>query len=77
MDDTDYIPDIGVGRFSLVDTAQVTNLVERTIEYEKQLFTSGTDWIKKAVFMASTDNYTVTEGTSEIQRMVIAKQSGY
>jgi hypothetical protein len=62
MTDLDYIPDLGVGRFSVVTPAQAGNLVERTVEYERQLF-SGTDWIKKAVFMASTDNYDITEGT--------------
>jgi subtilisin-like proprotein convertase family protein len=62
MTDPDYIPDLGIGRFSVAGEDEVTYLVDKTIEYEKRTF-SGTAWLKKAVFMASEDNYTVTEGT--------------
>jgi subtilisin-like proprotein convertase family protein len=62
MTDPDYIPDLGIGRFSVAEEAEVTYLVDKTIEYEKRLF-STTAWLKKAVFMASEDNYSVTEGT--------------
>lgn len=63
MTDADFIPDVGLGRFSVVTSAQASNLVEKTLDYEKVLFTSGTAWLKKAVFMASEDNYSITEGT--------------
>jgi hypothetical protein len=63
MTDPDYIPDLGVGRFSVTTPAEASALVEKTVDYEKVLFSSGTAWIKKAVFMASLDNYTVSEGT--------------
>ncbi len=59
----DWDPDIWIGRFSCTTGAQVTNLVNKTVDYERYDLTSGTDWIKKAVFMASQDNYTVSEGT--------------
>jgi len=66
MDGTsDWQPDIWIGRFSCTSAAQVTNLVNKTVEYETFDLTSGTDWIKKAVFMASEDNYTVSEGTHD------------
>ncbi len=60
---SDWQPDLWVGRFSCTSSAQVTNLVDKTVEYETFDLTSGTGWIKKAVFMASEDNYTVSEGT--------------
>jgi len=62
MTDPDYIPDLGIGRFSVADEDEVTYLVDKTIEYERRTF-SGTAWLKKAVFMASSDNYSITEGT--------------
>ncbi|MBW1897150.1 MAG: hypothetical protein JRI47_08830, partial [Deltaproteobacteria bacterium] len=76
MTTPDYIPDLGVGRFSVITPAQAANLVERTVEYEKQLF-SGTDWIKKAVFMASTDNYSITEGTHNYVISTYLDPAGY
>jgi hypothetical protein len=60
---TDWLPDMWVGRFSCTAGAQVTNLVDKTVDYERFNLTSGTAWIKKAVFLASNDNYTVSEGT--------------
>ena len=62
MTEPDYIPDLGIGRFSVAAEEEVTYLVNKTIEYEKRLF-SNTGWLKKAVFMASEDNWEVTEGT--------------
>jgi hypothetical protein len=58
----DYIPDVGLGRFSMGIDAQVATLVQKTINYEKRFFEEGC-WFKNAVFMASEDNYSITEGT--------------
>ena len=60
---SDWQPDIWVGRFSCTTGAEVTNLVNKTVDYERWNLASGTAWTKKAVFMASEDNYTVSEGT--------------
>jgi hypothetical protein len=62
MTDPDYIPDLGIGRFSVTSPAEASALVEKTVDYEKALF-SGTSWLTRAVFMASEDNYAITEGT--------------
>jgi hypothetical protein len=61
----DWQPDIWIGRFSCTTAFQVTNLVDKTVDYEKFNLSSGTAWIKKAVFMASNDNYEVSEGTHD------------
>ncbi len=61
----DWDPDIWIGRFSCTSASQVTNLVNKTVDYERYDLVSGTDWIKKAVFMASCDNSSVPEGTHE------------
>ncbi len=60
--DGDWLPDVFVGRFSVETTTQLSNIVNKQIDYETQDW-STLDWIKKAVFMASNDNYTISEGT--------------
>ncbi|MCK4409880.1 MAG: hypothetical protein KAW67_07330, partial [Candidatus Eisenbacteria sp.] len=59
----DWLPDAFVGRFSCTTEAQVTHLVDKTVKYIRFALSSGTDWTKKCTFMASSDNYTVSEGT--------------
>jgi subtilisin-like proprotein convertase family protein len=62
MTDPDYIPDLGIGRLSVTSSTEAENLVTKIVEYERAMF-GETGWLKKAVFMASEDNYTITEGT--------------
>jgi hypothetical protein len=60
---TDYWPDVDLGRWSVANLTDLTNILNKTEEYE-QIGWSGNDtWEKYAVFMASCDNYTVSEGT--------------
>ncbi len=56
----DWYPEIPVGRFSVANSTQLGDVIEKTIYYETS---SAGDWTNDAVFMASRDNYTVTEGT--------------
>ncbi len=58
----DYFADIFIGRFSGSTAAQITSMVDKTLYYEAGVFPSN-DWIMKAAFMASNDNYQVSEGT--------------
>ena len=76
MTEPDYIPDLAIGRFSVTSPAQATALVDKTVEYEKNLFGS-TTWLKRAVFMASEDNYTVTEGTHNYVISTYMNPAGY
>jgi subtilisin-like proprotein convertase family protein len=76
MTDPDYIPDLAIGRFSVTTPAEVSALVAKTIDYEKTLF-AGTDWLNKAVFMASVDNYTITEGTHNYVISTYMDPAGY
>ncbi|MBL7041137.1 MAG: putative Ig domain-containing protein [Pirellulaceae bacterium] len=61
MDDgDDWYPEIPVGRFSVADETQLSDVIEKTITYE----TSPSDtWTKRATFMAGVDNSQVSEGT--------------
>ncbi|MBU0718789.1 MAG: hypothetical protein KJ749_11110, partial [Planctomycetes bacterium] len=63
MDGTsDWYPDIALGRFSVRNTTQLTAIVNKTLLYENGPLPDPT-YLKRAVFMASNDNYTVSEGT--------------
>jgi len=62
IDAGNYFADIIVSRFPAATPDHVTNMVDKTIYYESGSFQSY-EWIKKAVFMASNDNYQISEGT--------------
>jgi len=59
----EWLPDAFIGRFSCTTEAQVTHLVDKTVKYVRFAVSSGDAWTKKCTFMASSDNYTVSEGT--------------
>jgi len=62
IDAVNYFADIIVSRFPAALPAHVTAMVDKTIYYEAGNFNSS-EWIKKAVLMASTDNHAISEGT--------------
>ena len=62
VDGSDYFPDIYIGRFPASQESHVTTMVDKTVYYEQGIFPS-IEWIKKAAFMASVDNYQISEGT--------------
>jgi hypothetical protein len=59
---TDWYPDIALGRFPVRSTSHLTAIVDKTLYYENGPL-ADPDYKMRAVFMASTDNYTVSEGT--------------
>ncbi len=62
---SDYLPDICVSRASVTSLAELDSLVQKTVKYEKNQWLNGTDWAKKAFFIASADggNHGVAERT--------------
>jgi hypothetical protein len=64
---SDYLPDICVSRASVTGVAQLDSLVKKTVKYEKNIWLNGTDWCKKAFFIASADggNHGVAERTHQ------------
>ncbi|MDD2890141.1 MAG: C25 family cysteine peptidase, partial [bacterium] len=66
MDTMDYFPDLYVSRFSVLDTTHMDSLVQKTIKYEKNNWSQGTEWCKKAYFIATTDgsNHFIAESTN-------------
>ena len=57
---TDWQPEFPVGRISVGSAAQLDAVLAKTMAYETS---SSGDWLGHATFMASEDNYTVSEGT--------------
>jgi len=62
MDAGNYFPDLFVSRISVASTTQLQDVLDKLLQYE-QLDQTNQPWIQKAVFMASVDNYTISEGT--------------
>jgi hypothetical protein len=62
IDAGNYFADLIISRFPAATPEHVTAMVEKTMFYEQGVF-EDESWIKKAVFMASNDNYGVSEGT--------------
>lgn len=59
LEGTDYFPDVFVGRFSVSTGDELQNIIDKTIYMESNL----SNLPKKVLFMASVDNFPVTEGT--------------
>ncbi len=62
IDSGNYFADLIISRFPAALPEHVTAMVDKTIYYEQGSFPSS-EWIKKAAFMASEDNYDISEGT--------------
>ena len=62
IDAGNYFADIVISRFPAATAAQVTTMVDKTLYYEAGAFPDDA-WVKKAAFLASTDNHLVSEGT--------------
>ncbi len=58
----DWTPDLAVGRFSVRSVAELEIVIDKTVSVQARLF-ADPRYCKRAVFMASEDNYTISEGT--------------
>jgi hypothetical protein len=58
----DWFPDIPIGRFPVRSTGQLLDVIGKTLFFEEQNYPDP-DYVLRAVFMASEDNYWVSEGT--------------
>ncbi|MBN2563691.1 MAG: hypothetical protein JXQ75_22465 [Phycisphaerae bacterium] len=59
---SDWHPDLAIGRFSVRSTGDLQDVINKTLYVENGSF-ADPDYLLRAVFMASEDNYTVSEGT--------------
>jgi hypothetical protein len=53
---SDYWPDLDLGRASIASAAQLDSFVDKVVRYERNNWTNGTAWDKKAYFVASADS---------------------
>ncbi|MCK5034625.1 MAG: T9SS type A sorting domain-containing protein [Candidatus Sabulitectum sp.] len=61
LDDGGWIPDAFLGRFSVTTTGEAMLMAQRVIDYENSVGVQ--DWVQNAMFIASQDNYNISEGT--------------
>ena len=59
---SDWYPDIPIGRFPVRSMDQLQDVIDKTLFIEAGTYPDQ-DYVLRAVFMASNDNYTVSEGT--------------
>jgi len=60
--DSDYLPEIPFGRFPVRTTGQLEAIVTKTIDLESGNW-ADPEYAERACFMASVDNYEISEGT--------------
>ncbi|MEO0131829.1 MAG: C25 family cysteine peptidase [candidate division WOR-3 bacterium] len=70
---TQYFPQVYLARFSVRNTQELDSLIQKTIAYEKGLYSG--EWMKKAYFIASADQHSVPE-SSHVICMRIARRYG-
>lgn len=58
----DWFPDIAIGRFPVRTSAQLAAVIAKTLYFEDGPL-ADPSYLSRAVFMASEDNYSVSEGT--------------
>ncbi|MBN2362626.1 hypothetical protein JXL83_00680 [candidate division WOR-3 bacterium] len=64
MKGQDMMPDVWTGRWPVSSVVQLKAIVDKTLFYENpDLWNSDSSWCKRVVFMASTDNHTISEGS--------------
>jgi len=61
LDDGGWIPDAFLGRFSVTTTGEAILMAQRVIDYENSV--GILDWVQNALFIASSDNSNISEGT--------------
>jgi Peptidase family C25/Propeptide_C25 len=63
MDNADYFADLGVGRLPFRTDVHLSNMIDKILKNEKNLWEGTDDWTQHATFMASRDNWNISEGT--------------
>jgi len=77
LEGTDYLPDVEIGRISVTSPTELHNALAKTLSFEQIGWTGNDDWEKHATFMASSDNYTVSEGTHNYVISTYLQPLGY
>ena len=62
LPDGGYLPDAFIGRFSVTSVGQAVLMADRVIDYEQNV-NGSTPWVQNTCWIASNDNWGVSEGT--------------
>ena len=73
LEGNDFFADAFLGRFSVSSTGELTNAINKSLFMENSI----NSLPKKSIFMASNDNYTVSEGTHNFVIDSFFNPSGY
>ena len=63
LEGTDYFPDVGIGRLSVITPVQLGYVLHKVLNFERVEWLGNDDWERHGSFLASTDNWQVSEGT--------------
>jgi hypothetical protein len=63
LEGDDFLPDVYLGRLSPSSSSDLSHIVGKILQFEQAAWSEDDDWIRRATFLASTDNYDISEGT--------------
>ncbi len=64
LDDGGFMPDAFIGRFSVNTVGETVMMADRVIDYEQNV-SGTTPWVQNTCWIASSDNYSISEGTHD------------
>jgi hypothetical protein len=73
LEGTDYYADVFIGRFSISNLTELGNIINKTLYTENNIASLA----KNNVFMASTDNFAITEATHNFVVSTYFEPAGY
>ena len=74
---SDYFPDLGIGRLSITSTQHLNNILNKILVTERNEWTTDDAWTQHATFMASTDNWNISEGTHNTVCQYFLEPAGF
>ena len=77
LEGADFFADVGLGRLSVITPAQLGNIIQKILNYERVEWTGNDDWETHGSFLASTDNWQVSEGTHNFVISTYLNPAGY
>lgn len=77
LPDGGFIPDAFIGRFSVETVGQCMLMAQRLIDYEQWNYAGPGNWIQSTGWVASNDQYTISEGTHNYCITNYAEPLGY
>jgi len=77
LDGSDYFADVGLGRMPVMTPIQLGYALQKILSFERVEWSGNDDWESHASFMASTDNWEMSEGGHNFVISTYLDPSGY